>query len=129
MNNISDGNSKNGFILKETYSINDNLLLQGRHRFYWFGDFSERYFSPQEYQQHWFLLTYIKPFWNDNYVLKISAGPGINKINERTEVVRLYETSIRANLNGIKPEVHYSCFTAVLDYQNCTIGAQLNIPF
>lgn len=129
MTDISDGNSKNGFMLKEIYNINDNFLIQGRHRFYWFGDFSKKYFSPDEYQQHWVMLTYVKPFWNDNAVLKLSAGPGITKINERSEAARIYEASIKANIKGVKPELHYGCFTGVYDYENCTIGTSVNVPF
>lgn len=129
MTDISDGNSKNGFMFKEIYNINDNFLIQGRHRFYWFGDFSNKYFSPDEYQQHWVMLTYVRPFWNDNAVLKLSAGPGITKINERVEAARIYEASIKANIKGVKPELHYGCFTGVYDYENCTIGTSVNVPF
>lgn len=129
MNNLSDGNSKNGFILKETFNINDNFLLQARHRLYWYGDFSRRYFSPDEYQQHWFVLTYMRPFWDDNAVLKVSAGPGVTKINQKSEITRIYEVSVKANFKGVKPELHYNCFTAIADYENCTIGTSVNIPF
>lgn len=129
MNNISDGNSKNGVILKEIYNINDNFLIQARHRFYWYGDFSGQYFSPDQYQQHWLMFTYIRPFWSDNAILKLSAGPGITKINEKSDMTRIYEVSIKANVKGVKPELHYNCFTAISDYENCTIGTSINIPF
>lgn len=126
---ISDGNSRNGFLFKEIYNINDNWLIQGRHRLYWFDETSPLYFSPTEYQQHWLMLTYVQPFFEDNAVLKLSAGPGITKINNRTEVTRIYEVQLKANFDGVKPEVHYNCFTAVYGYENCTVGASINIPF
>ena len=128
-NQISDGNSKNGFILKENYIIDDNFLIEGRHRFYWHSDKKLSYFNPEEYQQHWLLLNYSTPLFDDNALLKLSAGPGLTKINDDLEITRIYEVQLKTNIKGMKSEFHYNCFTGMSEYENCTIGTTINIPF
>jgi hypothetical protein len=127
---ISDGNARYGVFDKFHYQINDNWGIQMRNKITWMDENSPEYFSPLEMQRHWLLLTYTRPILNDNVVLKLAAGPGITKIDDRTEGTWIVEAKAYTNISkDVRIETHANCSSSAFDYEMCSVGAQINIKF
>lgn len=127
---ISDGNSKYGVFDRLHYQFDDNWGIQLRNKITWADENNLEYFSPLEMQRHWLLLTYAHPIFNDNVVLKLAAGPGITKIEDRTEATWIVETKAYTNISkDVRIETHANCSSSVYDYEYCSVGAQIDIKF
>lgn len=127
---FSDGNARYGYFDKLHYQLTDNFGVQIRNKIIW-GDFTTReYFSPTEYQRHWLLLTYAQPLFEDRVVFKLNVGPGITKIDDRTEATWLVESKISGKVHkDVRLEAHAGCSSSTYDYQFCMVGAQVDVKF
>jgi hypothetical protein len=127
---ISDGNKNSGIIGKINYQINDNWGIQYRTKTAFYDYNSREYFSPDEYMRHHVLATFGTGLFNDNVLFKVAAGPGITKINERSEVTWMAEGKLSGNIyKDVKLEATANCMSSTFNYQLCYVGSQINVKF
>lgn len=105
----SDGNQQQGVFAKIHYQIDDNWGVQYRNKVL-FNDYtSVEYFSPREFHRNWLLLTYNRDII-DGVAFKIAGGPGITKIDDRTEGTWIVEAKIIGKFSkDVNIETHVNC--------------------
>ncbi|MBE0501684.1 MAG: hypothetical protein IBX47_09600 [Desulfuromonadales bacterium] len=103
---FSDGNNKQGGIGRIIYSLQQlpNFNLQLKGRLIQSDRDSIDYFSPRTLREGFLLLGYAAPFADDNWVIKLLGGPGIQKIDpffeeSQTKVAFLGELALHGWFN------------------------------
>lgn len=127
---ISDGNARYGGVSTVSYTINDTVSLAVKSKYIWSDEGSDEYFSPELYEHHRFLANYTTPIWNENIILKVSAGPSIVNINSRRELVPYYDIKILYDVNKVgKFTIGYNCLESTFEYKLCQVTGNFQINF